>query len=182
MKPNQVLRDPTGGRARIVNVIGLAGIIIFSGIAIAVVSGFFAGPAMNAPAIRDTGSEALADGGARPFDPEPGLPFSAPARRALAPDAAGPLAAQHWFESKLAGLQKTLDPSKLIVGIGSMACDYARPGYSKTISVPNAWRRLRDGGIELKFDQKNLNPRFRFADASGRSPSIPSSSTRRLSA
>jgi cellulose synthase/poly-beta-1,6-N-acetylglucosamine synthase-like glycosyltransferase/peptidoglycan/xylan/chitin deacetylase (PgdA/CDA1 family)/spore germination protein YaaH len=79
----------------------------------------------------------------------------------------GPLASQRWFEANLASLQMTVDPAKLIIGVGSLGYDFGRPAHSRTISVPNAWGLMKTGGIRLKFDEKHLNPWFRFADATG---------------
>ncbi len=80
---------------------------------------------------------------------------------------AGPLASQGWFESQLTALRTTVDSSKLIVAIGSFAYDFGRPTGAGEISLPNAWHLLGGGGIELKFDEKSLNPWFRYTDASG---------------
>ncbi len=85
---------------------------------------------------------------------------------------AGPLASQGWFEHQLAALKGTVDPSKLIIALGSFGYDFGRPLGLGMISVANAWHFLGEGSIELKFDEKSLNPWFRYTDASGLSHDV----------
>lgn len=77
---------------------------------------------------------------------------------------AGPLAGQGWFEARLDERFKTIDPGKLIVGIGSYGYDWAGPGNAQEISVQEAWELLEASGAKLRFDPASLNPTFTYVD------------------
>jgi len=78
-----------------------------------------------------------------------------------------PLASQGWFESRLGVLTATVDPSKLIIGIGSFGYDFGRPSPLSKMSTPSAWSLLRKSDAKLSFDTKSLNPWFRYTDSAG---------------
>jgi hypothetical protein len=78
-----------------------------------------------------------------------------------------PLASQSWFESRLAVLASTVDPSKLIIGIGAFGYDFGRPAALSKISIPAAWSLLRNSGAKLSLDERSLNPWFRYTHAAG---------------
>ena len=78
-----------------------------------------------------------------------------------------PLASQGWFEARLAVLASTVDPSKLIIGIGAFAYDFGRPAALSKISIPSAWSLLRNSEAKLSLDARSLNPWFRYTDAAG---------------
>jgi cellulose synthase/poly-beta-1,6-N-acetylglucosamine synthase-like glycosyltransferase/peptidoglycan/xylan/chitin deacetylase (PgdA/CDA1 family) len=78
-----------------------------------------------------------------------------------------PLASQGWFESRIAILASTIDPSKLIIGIGAFGYDFGRPAALSKISIPAAWSLLRNSDAKLSLDERSLNPWFRYTDAAG---------------
>ena len=78
-----------------------------------------------------------------------------------------PLASQGWFETRLAVLASTIDPSKLIIGIGAFGYDFGRPAALSKISIPSAWALLKNSDAKLSLDERSLNPWFRYTDAAG---------------
>ena len=78
-----------------------------------------------------------------------------------------PLASQGWFKSQLAVLAATVDPSKLIIGLGSFGYDFGRPSALSKISIPSAWSLLRKSDAKLSLDTRSLNPWFRYTDTAG---------------
>jgi cellulose synthase/poly-beta-1,6-N-acetylglucosamine synthase-like glycosyltransferase/peptidoglycan/xylan/chitin deacetylase (PgdA/CDA1 family)/spore germination protein YaaH len=81
---------------------------------------------------------------------------------------AGPIASQNWFEVQLDARIRDTHPSKLIVGVGSFAYDWAGFEPGRQISVQAAWNLLDQASASLKFDLQSLNPGFRYLDARGR--------------
>jgi cellulose synthase/poly-beta-1,6-N-acetylglucosamine synthase-like glycosyltransferase/peptidoglycan/xylan/chitin deacetylase (PgdA/CDA1 family) len=79
---------------------------------------------------------------------------------------AGPIAGQGWFEARLHERFKSIDPAKLIVGIGSYGYDWAGAGKAQEISVQEAWELLASSGATLSFDRASLNPTFIYVDDS----------------
>lgn len=77
----------------------------------------------------------------------------------------GPLAGQGWFEQKLALARVLVPASKLIVGIGSYAYDWAEEGRAQELSVQEALELLASSQAPLTFDERTLNPNFGYSNA-----------------
>lgn len=82
--------------------------------------------------------------------------------------AAGPLAAQGWFEAELDKQFKTVHGSKLVVAFGSYAVDWETGGPGRRLPVPAAWDLAAEAGVEIGFHPKSLNPTFGYEDEQGR--------------
>jgi cellulose synthase/poly-beta-1,6-N-acetylglucosamine synthase-like glycosyltransferase/peptidoglycan/xylan/chitin deacetylase (PgdA/CDA1 family) len=80
---------------------------------------------------------------------------------------AGPIASQGWFETNLGEHVKSIDRSKLIVAIGSLAYDWDRVGNRRQLSVQDAFDIAARSGAKLEFDSRTLNPHFAYTDQQG---------------
>jgi cellulose synthase/poly-beta-1,6-N-acetylglucosamine synthase-like glycosyltransferase/peptidoglycan/xylan/chitin deacetylase (PgdA/CDA1 family)/spore germination protein YaaH len=85
-------------------------------------------------------------------------------------DTAGPIAAQPWFNDKLAYALKEVDPAKAVVCIGNWAYDWYKTKEGKNAadnwSVEEAWLIAHDAGAQVQFDPASGNPYF-FYDEDG---------------
>ncbi len=88
MKPNQVLSDPTGRRARVVNAPGLMAVSALLIAVAAVLAGLFEAPNLKVLSKRDADMQPLVDGGGRVFDPAKRASYSALNRRVPPPNTA----------------------------------------------------------------------------------------------
>ena len=78
----------------------------------------------------------------------------------------GPVAGQGWFETHLDERLRTLDRSKVIVGLGAYGHDWSvAEGRGVSISVQKAWDLLAELGARLTFDAASLNPSFAYVDS-----------------
>jgi cellulose synthase/poly-beta-1,6-N-acetylglucosamine synthase-like glycosyltransferase/peptidoglycan/xylan/chitin deacetylase (PgdA/CDA1 family)/spore germination protein YaaH len=80
---------------------------------------------------------------------------------------AGPIAAQSWYEERLAAHLSKNDPGKLIVSVGAGGFDWDEFEERKEISTPAAWALLDRFHATLQFDGRALNPNFNYRDAKG---------------
>ncbi len=76
--------------------------------------------------------------------------------------APGPLAGQGWFESRVDRIARLIPPEKLIVSVGSYGYDWAGHGKAGEISVQEAWELLAEARAQMSFDQRSLNPTFKY--------------------
>ena len=83
-------------------------------------------------------------------------------------EAAGPLAAQGWFESELDERFKTVAGRKLVVAFGSYAVDWEENGAGRRMPVSAAWDLAAEAGAEVRFHPKALNPTFAYEDSNRR--------------
>jgi peptidoglycan-N-acetylglucosamine deacetylase len=79
----------------------------------------------------------------------------------------GPIAAQSWYEERLAAHLSKNDPGKLIVSVGAGGFDWDEFQGRKEISIPAAWTLLERSHATLQFDGRSLNPNFDYRDIKG---------------
>ena len=79
----------------------------------------------------------------------------------------GPIAAQSWYEERLAAHFSKNDPDKLIVSVGAGGFDWDEFGGRKDISTPAAWTLLDGSHATFQFDSRSLNPNFSYRDIKG---------------
>jgi spore germination protein YaaH len=79
---------------------------------------------------------------------------------------AGPVASHGWFTGNLLRIMRTVPAEKLICGIGNYGYEWPKgQNASRSLSVPDAWGNARRTGSKIKFDGKNLNPRYTYTNA-----------------
>ena len=79
----------------------------------------------------------------------------------------GPIAAQSWYEERLAAHFSKNDPDKLIICVGAGGFDWDELGARKDISTPAAWALLDRSYATFQFDGRSLNPNFNYRDTNG---------------
>jgi cellulose synthase/poly-beta-1,6-N-acetylglucosamine synthase-like glycosyltransferase/peptidoglycan/xylan/chitin deacetylase (PgdA/CDA1 family) len=79
----------------------------------------------------------------------------------------GPIAAQSWYEERLAAHLSKNDPGKLIVSVGAGGFDWDEFEGRKNISTPAAWALLDGSHATFQFDGRSLNPNFNYRDIKG---------------
>ena len=79
----------------------------------------------------------------------------------------GPLAGQGWFEGLLDKHLRDIDPSKLIISIGSYGHDWGGASAGKEISFQEALELQEESGSPLEFDSHSLNPGFAYVGEDG---------------
>ncbi len=83
-------------------------------------------------------------------------------------DPAGPIAAQSWFNDRLAYALKVVDPAKTVVCIGNYAYDWytTKEGKHATDNwtVGEAWLIAHDSGAQVQFDPASGNPYFFYEE------------------
>jgi len=79
---------------------------------------------------------------------------------------AGPVASHGWFTANLLRIMKTVPAEKLICGIGNYGYEWPKgQSASRSLSVPDAWSNARRTGARIKFDGKDMNPRYTYTNA-----------------
>ena len=76
---------------------------------------------------------------------------------------AGPIAAQGWFDSRVAEISSKIDRSKLIIGIGAFGYEW-KHGIQKRVSIQYAWDKVALFGGQIRFDPRSLNPTFQYTE------------------
>jgi peptidoglycan-N-acetylglucosamine deacetylase len=79
----------------------------------------------------------------------------------------GPIAAQSWYEERLAAHFSKNDPDKFIVSVGAGGFDWDEFGSRKDLSTPTAWALLDKSRSTFQFDGRSLNPNFSYRDVKG---------------
>jgi cellulose synthase/poly-beta-1,6-N-acetylglucosamine synthase-like glycosyltransferase/peptidoglycan/xylan/chitin deacetylase (PgdA/CDA1 family)/spore germination protein YaaH len=83
-------------------------------------------------------------------------------------DPAGPIAAQSWFNDRLAYALKSVAPAKAVVCIGNYAYDWYKTKDGKTAAdnwtVEEAWLMAHDAQAQIQFDQASGNPYFFYEE------------------
>jgi cellulose synthase/poly-beta-1,6-N-acetylglucosamine synthase-like glycosyltransferase/peptidoglycan/xylan/chitin deacetylase (PgdA/CDA1 family)/spore germination protein YaaH len=79
----------------------------------------------------------------------------------------GSIAAQSWYEERLAAHLVNNDPGKIIVSVGAGGYDWDEFEGRKEISTPSAWAVLDRYHAALQFDGRSLNPHFDYRDLKG---------------
>jgi peptidoglycan-N-acetylglucosamine deacetylase len=82
-------------------------------------------------------------------------------------DDAGPIASQGWFETQLETILAVVPVSKIVVGIGTFACDFSGLQQHEITSIQNAYDLMVNARTPLLFDQQTLNPHFSVTGANG---------------
>ena len=80
-----------------------------------------------------------------------------------AADPAGPIAAQSWFNERLAYALKSVPLAKAVVCIGNYAYDWYQVGgkdHADPSTVGEAWRIARESDAKIQFDPASGNPYF----------------------
>lgn len=79
----------------------------------------------------------------------------------------GPIAAQSWYEERLATHLSKNDPSKFIVSVGQGGFDWDEFEGRNEVSTTAAWVLLDRFHATLQFDGRSLNPNFSYQDTKG---------------
>jgi cellulose synthase/poly-beta-1,6-N-acetylglucosamine synthase-like glycosyltransferase/peptidoglycan/xylan/chitin deacetylase (PgdA/CDA1 family)/spore germination protein YaaH len=81
-------------------------------------------------------------------------------------DPPGPIAAQAWFNDRMAYALKSVDPAKAVVCIENYAYDWYKTRTGKQATdqwmVEEAWLIAHDSGAQIQFDQASGNPYFLY--------------------
>ena len=77
---------------------------------------------------------------------------------------AGPIAAQDWFERKLADCLRQLDPSKTIVALGNYGYDWSDDADTREITFQEALITARESDTPPIFDSTTRNPYFEYTE------------------
>jgi peptidoglycan-N-acetylglucosamine deacetylase len=81
--------------------------------------------------------------------------------------AAGPIAAQDWFERNLISRMRELDPSKTIICIGSYGYDWTQDREATEVTFQEAVLAARDSEAHVSFDPTTRNPYFSYDEDDG---------------
>ncbi len=85
---------------------------------------------------------------------------------------AGSIAAQNWFEEKLAKRMEKLDPDHTIVALGNYAYDWVKGQEASDLTFQEAILAARDSEAEIDFDDTSLNPHFSFVEDDGKTHDV----------
>ncbi len=81
--------------------------------------------------------------------------------------AAGPIAAQNWFERNLASRMRELETAKTIICIGSYGYNWAGESEATDVTFQEAVLAARDSEAHVSFDPASRNPHFSYEEEDG---------------
>lgn len=81
--------------------------------------------------------------------------------------AAGPIAAQDWFERNLASRMRELEPAKTIICIGSYGYNWTAGSEAREVTFQEAVLAARDSEVLISFDPASKNPYFSYEEEDG---------------
>ena len=81
--------------------------------------------------------------------------------------AAGPIAAQDWFERNLASRMRELEPAKTIICIGSYGYNWTAGREATEVTFQEAVLAARDSEVLISFDPASKNPYFSYDEEDG---------------
>ena len=81
--------------------------------------------------------------------------------------AAGPIAAQDWFETMLDKRMAVLDPNKTIIGLGSYAYDWSKSAPTQDLTFEEAMLAAKDSEADISYDDATNNPHFSYTEDDG---------------
>ncbi len=79
----------------------------------------------------------------------------------------GSIAAQTWYEAKLAKRMEKLDPDRTIVALGSYGYDWVKGKEATDLTFQEAVLAARDSEADIEFDGDSLNLHFSFVEDDG---------------
>lgn len=78
--------------------------------------------------------------------------------------AAGPIAAESWFETMLDKRMKDLPPNRTIIAVGSYAYDWYGNHPADTMTFQGAMVMAKDSGARIAFDPNSNNPYYSYIE------------------
>ncbi|MGH9957852.1 MAG: polysaccharide deacetylase family protein [Pyrinomonadaceae bacterium] len=86
--------------------------------------------------------------------------------------AAGPIAAQDWFERNLVARMRELEPAKTIICIGNYGYNWTRGSQATEVTFQEAVLAARDSEAAVSFDATSRNPYFSYEEEDGSSHTV----------